>query len=65
MSNGPTRCRAAPVRERSIRDQGGLRAALILWEVQRNWGLHLVDFNVALGNLIEIVAQQSRAYLKR
>ncbi len=35
------------------------------WEVQRNWGLHLIDFNVALGNLIEIVAQQSRAYLKR
>jgi DUF3089 family protein len=35
------------------------------WKVQGDWGLHLIDFNVALGNLVEIVGQQSRAYLKR
>ena len=35
------------------------------WQVQHSWGLHLIDFNVALGNLVEIVAQQSRAYMKR
>jgi hypothetical protein len=27
--------------------------------------LHLIDFNVALGNLVEIVAQQRRTFLKR
>jgi hypothetical protein len=29
------------------------------------WGLHLLDANVALGNLIGIVADQSRAYSRR
>lgn len=27
-----------------------------------NWGLHLVDVNLAMGNLLDLVAQQSRAY---
>ena len=27
-----------------------------------DWGLHLIDANVAMGNLIDIVAQQSKAY---
>ena len=31
-------------------------------QVQANWGLHLIDANVAMGNLVEIVAQQARAY---
>jgi hypothetical protein len=35
------------------------------WQVQANWGLHLIDFNVALGNLLEVVAQQSRVYMQR
>jgi hypothetical protein len=26
------------------------------------WGLHLVDVNLAMGNLLEIVGQQARAY---
>ena len=30
-------------------------------QVQRNWGLHLVDMNLAMGNLVQIVRQQSRA----
>ena len=29
------------------------------------WGLHLADGNIGLGNLVSIVAAESRAYLKR
>ena len=28
------------------------------------WGLHLLDANVALGNLVDIVAKQGKQYLK-
>ena len=31
-------------------------------KVQPDWGLHLIDFSVAMGNLIDIVGQQSKAY---
>lgn len=31
--------------------------------VQANWGLHLVDVNLAIGNLIEIIREQGKAYL--
>lgn len=31
-------------------------------QVLRNWGLHLVDANVAMGSLVQTVRQQSRAY---
>jgi hypothetical protein len=30
-----------------------------------NWGLHLIDVNLAMGNLVDIVAQQSKAYAKK
>ena len=30
---------------------------------QANWGLHLVDVNLAMGNLLDIVGQQSKAWL--
>jgi hypothetical protein len=30
-----------------------------------NWGLHLIDVNLGIGNLIDIVGQQSRAYVKK
>ena len=30
-----------------------------------NWGLHLVDVNLAMGNLLDLVAQQSKAYAAR
>jgi pimeloyl-ACP methyl ester carboxylesterase len=33
--------------------------------VQRGWGLHLIDVNLALGNLLDIVAAQSKAYLRK
>jgi len=32
---------------------------------QANWGLHLVDANLAMGNLVEIVGQQAKAYRRR
>ena len=28
------------------------------------WGLHLADANIALGNLTDLVARQSKAWLK-
>jgi hypothetical protein len=31
--------------------------------VLTDWGLHLVDANLAMGNLVDIVGQQARAYL--
>jgi hypothetical protein len=30
-----------------------------------NWGLHLVDVNLAMGNLLEIVGEQAKAYSAR
>jgi Protein of unknown function (DUF3089) len=30
--------------------------------VAANWGLHLVDVNLAMGNLVDIVKQQAKAY---
>jgi hypothetical protein len=32
---------------------------------QANWGLHLVDANLTIGNLVDIVGVESRAYLAR
>ncbi len=34
-------------------------------KVQANWGLHLIDANVAMGNLVEIVSKQSKAFLAK
>ena len=34
-------------------------------QVQTNWGLHLIDVNLAIGNLIDIVGQQSKNYLAK
>lgn len=33
--------------------------------VLANWGLHLVDVNLVMGNLLDIVSQQTKAYLKK
>lgn len=33
--------------------------------VLANWGLHLIDVNLSMGNLIDIVSQQTKAYLKK
>ena len=32
-------------------------------QVQADWGLHLIDVHLAMGNLVEIVDRQSRTYL--
>jgi hypothetical protein len=32
---------------------------------QANWGLHLVDVNLTMGNLLDIVATQAKAYLAK
>ena len=31
-------------------------------QVLANWGLHLVDVNIALGNLLDIVGRQARVW---
>jgi hypothetical protein len=31
-------------------------------QVLANWGLHLIDVNLAMGNLMDIVGRQARAY---
>jgi Protein of unknown function (DUF3089) len=31
-------------------------------QVQKDWGLHLIDANLAIGNLVDIVGQQAKAY---
>lgn len=34
-------------------------------QVQANWGLHLIDVNLGIGNFLDIVGQETRAYLAR
>src|SRR5262245_40699127 len=34
-------------------------------QVQKDWGLHLIDANLAMGNLIDLVRAQSQAYSKK
>ncbi|MDZ4371028.1 MAG: DUF3089 domain-containing protein [Phenylobacterium sp.] len=33
--------------------------------VAKDWGLHLIDVNIAMGNLVDIVGFQSKAYLAK
>ena len=37
---------------------------VIMGAVQKNWGLHLIDMNLTMGNLIEDVQAESAAYLR-
>jgi hypothetical protein len=34
-------------------------------QVQKDWGLHLIDANLAMGNLIDLVREQTKAYSKK
>ena len=34
-------------------------------QIAADWGLHLIDANIAMGNLVDVVGQQSKAYLAR
>jgi hypothetical protein len=36
---------------------------VVLGQVRREWGLHILDMSLAQGNLIEIFGQQSKAWL--
>ncbi len=37
---------------------------VIAGKIDANWGLHLIDMNVAMGDLVDIVAQQAKAWKK-
>ena len=32
-------------------------------QVNASWGLHLIDVNLAMGNLLDIVHEQAKAYV--
>lgn len=34
-------------------------------QIAADWGMHLIDANIAMGNLVEVVGQQGKAYLVR
>jgi hypothetical protein len=34
-------------------------------QVQTNWGLHLIDMNLFMGNFQDIAKSETRAYLKK
>ncbi len=34
-------------------------------QVAADWGLHLIDANIAMGNLVDVVAQESKAWLAK
>jgi hypothetical protein len=34
-------------------------------QVQKDWGLHLIDANLAMGNLVDLVRAQTKAYSKK
>jgi hypothetical protein len=42
-----------------------VRDVVVNGQVQADWGLHLIDVNLAIGNLIEIAGQQAKAFLAR
>jgi hypothetical protein len=50
-------------------DPAGRRTDSIVGDVggndnpQPDWGLHLVDVNIAMGNLVDIVGSQTKAWL--
>jgi hypothetical protein len=52
-------------------EPGGARTGDIQGDVliggkpQANWGLHLVDANLTIGNLVDVVGEESRAYLAK
>jgi hypothetical protein len=48
---------------RRVNDMGG--DVVLGGKVQANWGLHLIDANLTIGNLLDVVGGESRAYLAR
>lgn len=37
----------------------------ILGVVQKDWGLHLIDMNLAMGDLVDIAGQESQAWTSK
>ncbi len=37
--------------------------AVVGGKVQENWGLHLIDMNLTMGNLVDVIGAQSQAWL--
>jgi hypothetical protein len=46
-----------------INDIGG--DVIVGGKVQENWGLHLIDANLTMGNLVALVGDQAKAYLAK
>jgi hypothetical protein len=46
-------------------DPSGARTGDITGDLTPDWGLHLVDFNIAMGNLVDIVGEQVKAWGRR
>jgi hypothetical protein len=38
---------------------------MVAGKVQEEWGLHLIDANLLMGNLVALVGDESKAYLAR
>jgi hypothetical protein len=34
-------------------------------QIAADWGLHLIDANIAMGNLVDLVGSQGKAWLAR
>jgi hypothetical protein len=43
-------------------ERSGKRTSDIIGDLTPDWGLHLVDFNIAIGDLVDIVGQQAKAW---
>jgi len=43
----------------------GSRTDDIVGDITPNWGLHLVDFNIAMGNLVEVVGEQAKTWVTK
>ena len=46
-------------------DPAGTRTDDIIGDLTPDWGLHLVDFNISLGNLIDVVGEQAKAWRRK
>jgi hypothetical protein len=46
-------------------DPSGKRTSDIIGDLTPDWGLHLIDFNIAIGDLVDIVGQQEKAWLRK
>jgi hypothetical protein len=48
--------------ELSVNPDPGPRVDDITGDLTPEWGMHLIDVNVALGNLVDLVAAQAQAW---